>query len=97
MLKKCKWCHREFCPGERCKNAWKYAKRTGKLEKGNRVNIPLPPSQIERPAYLNGKSARNIAKFKNLEKIGKKEGIGGGINSLQPCDPGNHDGSHAQN
>lgn len=43
MIRKCKWCgkeqemqgKREFCPGEKCKNAWKYAKRTGKLEKKN--------------------------------------------------------------
>jgi len=41
MLKKCKWCgkeqemngKREFCPGEQCKNAYKYSKRTGKLGK----------------------------------------------------------------
>lgn len=24
---------REFCPGDKCKNAWKYANRTGKLDK----------------------------------------------------------------
>jgi hypothetical protein len=24
---------REFCPGDKCKNAWKYANRTGKLKK----------------------------------------------------------------
>jgi len=41
MIKSCKWCgkkqemngKREFCPGEKCKNAWKYAKRTNKLDK----------------------------------------------------------------
>jgi len=66
MIKACKWCgkkqemsgKREFCPGERCKNAWKYAKRTGRLEKGKRVNEKqnlngdsLP--NINRPQWLN--------------------------------------------
>lgn len=41
MIKPCKWCgkkqemngKREFCPGDKCKNAWKYARRTGKTGK----------------------------------------------------------------
>jgi hypothetical protein len=46
MIKKCKWCgkeqemrgKREFCQGEKCKNAWKYANRTKKLDKKESVN-----------------------------------------------------------
>lgn len=61
MIKACKWCgkeqemrgRREFCPGERCKNAYKYAKRTGKLEGGKRVNISIPSPPVKRPQGLN--------------------------------------------
>lgn len=49
MLKKCKWCKkeqemkgkREFCPGEKCKNAWKYANRTGKLGNFKTTDSPV--------------------------------------------------------
>lgn len=62
MIRGCKWCgkeqemsgKREFCPGEKCKNAWKYAKRTGKLEKVNGVNDEIiAPSIIGIPEGLN--------------------------------------------
>lgn len=65
MVKACKWCKkeqemtgkREFCPGEHCKNAYKYAKRTGKFEtgeKGKGVNSePSQPPLIEKPAGMN--------------------------------------------
>ena len=61
MIKACKWCgkeqemrgKREFCPGDKCKNAYKYAKRTGKLETGKRLNTQAPTGPIDRPEGLN--------------------------------------------
>ena len=69
MLRKCKWCgkeqemtgKREFCPGDHCKIAWKYAKRTGRTGKGESGKypgaVPIDPSQIIRPQYLNAIAA----------------------------------------
>lgn len=49
---------RQFCPGDKCKNAWKYAKRTGKLEKGKGVTGEKELSApISRPQWLNPQAA----------------------------------------
>lgn len=51
---------REFCPGEKCKNAWKYANRTGKLKnKENQKNIPKGvPNKIGKFPTIVGQLTR---------------------------------------
>lgn len=51
---------REFCPGDKCKNAWKYANRTGKIEtKKNGTEIPQNiPENISTLPMIVGQMVR---------------------------------------
>jgi hypothetical protein len=62
MIKKCKWCKNKvemrgkkvFC-SEKCKQAYKYAKNTGKIEKKNSVNDSkdnIPDDQYKFPNLI---------------------------------------------
>jgi preprotein translocase subunit YajC len=56
MIRPCKWCKKEqemegkkkFCPGRKCKNAWVYANRTGKLKnKKKQIEITKTPDTVK--------------------------------------------------